>query len=304
MEKFDTLLCGSLTLWQPHARDDAFTFPLDDLELSWISDQELTPLFFTAPKLHDFRVVSVVRLSKTLAAKGGPSISPVEAQNMLFALESLSLPVPKVHRTLMADMSAIANGSSETGFIIVMDYIEGQTVDECWNSLALDQQESVVSQIAAIIESMQSKTLKLPTRPIGKVENEKFQGPWFTHYGAGTFATIQDLENWYSHKIDICLKFKKLSRRVPRFRFRRLVFTNQDIAPRNLILDRQGKVWMIVWGSAGAYPPGFEQAVLELHGGGNVEFSELVLARLFDRHEKLSRQLFSIGYGFSVAALI
>jgi hypothetical protein len=89
--------------------------------LSSISDAELTRIFFTAPKLHHFGVLSVVRLSKTLAAKGGPGISPLESQNMFFDSESLRLPVPKVHRTVMADMSSIAAGSPEKGCIIVMD---------------------------------------------------------------------------------------------------------------------------------------------------------------------------------------
>jgi thiamine kinase-like enzyme len=160
----------------------------------------------------------------------------------------------------------------------------------------------VVCQVTTIIESMQSKTLKLPPGPIGWAGNEKFQGPWFTDCGAGPFATIQELEDWYNHKINVCIKFKQLSRWVPRFRFKRLVFTNQDIAPRNLILDSRGKVWMIDWELAGVYPPGFEQAVLEVYGQRSIEFAEMVLARLSDRHERLSRQLFRIGYGLSVAA--
>ena len=45
-----------------------------------------------------------------------------------------------------------------------------------------------------MIEAMQSRSLKeLPPGPIGG-RVTKFEGPWFTDYGAGPFATLQDLE--------------------------------------------------------------------------------------------------------------
>ncbi|OBT49687.1 hypothetical protein VE04_10270, partial [Pseudogymnoascus sp. 24MN13] len=41
-----------------------------------------------------------------------------------------------------------------------------------------------------------------------------------------------------------------------------LVLTHQDIAPRNIILDAEGKAWLIDWAYAGAYPRGFERAAM------------------------------------------
>lgn len=183
-----------------------------------------------------------------------------------------------------------------------MDYVPGPTVDECWDSLDLSQRQSVASQVAAIIETMQSTTLKLPPRPVIGTRGQKFEGPCFTDYGAGPFAALQDLEDWCNHKIDVCIRFKQLQQSAPRFRYQRLVLTHQDIAPRNLILDAQGKVWMIDWGVSGVYPPGFEQAVFK-HGRGRYkEFSEMVLARLSDLHERVTEQFANIGYGLSLAA--
>jgi hypothetical protein len=132
-----------------------------------MSDQQLALLFSTAPKLHRYGSVTVVSLSKSLACKGGRGVFPSESQNMIFAAESLSLPVPRVYRTFMADVPGFAKEQLVKAQFIVMDYIPGPTVDECWNSLEVDQQRSVAGQVAAMIEKMQSTALKLPPGPVG-----------------------------------------------------------------------------------------------------------------------------------------
>jgi len=269
-----------------------------------MSDQQLAHLFSAAPKLHKFGGSTIVRLSKSFATKGGRSVSLSEAKSMVFAADSLKLPVPRVHRTFSADIP-IVYGSDELtkGHFIVMDYIPGPTVEECWSSLDEVQRQSVVDQLAGMIEKMQSTILELPPGPIGRDESDKsrFKGPWFTDEGAGPFSTLQELENWCNHKIDVCVKFKQLSRRAPRFKFKELVLTHQDIAPRNLILDARNKVWMIDWGLAGAYPPGFEQAVFEGQSWQEQDFTDMVLGKLSNRQENITKQFKSIGYGLSVA---
>ncbi|TVY21104.1 hypothetical protein LARI1_G001973 [Lachnellula arida] len=253
----------------------------------------------TALKLHQHGAVTIVRLSKYLVLKGGRRVSASEAQNMIFAADSLHLPVPKVHRSFAAEIPAIGGIGKVKGFFIVMDYISGPTVEECWDNLDLSQQESITSQVVTITNSMQSTTLDLPPRPVGATSDEKFEGPWFTEDGAGPFATMQDFENWYNHKVDICIQYQQLPPDATRFKFNRLVLTHQDIASRNLVLDVQGKVWVIDWGIAGVYPPGFEQTVLS---GSWEELAETVLARLEDQGEDITKQYRSIGYGLSVAA--
>lgn len=269
-----------------------------------MSDQQLGRLFWSAPKLHEYGGGIIVRLSKSLAVKGGEGVLPSESQNMLFAEESLHLPVPRVHRTFVADIPGIMGGPPVKGHFIVMDYIPGPTVEECWDSLTLSQRQSVASQVATMTETMQSTSLTLPPGPIGGTgEGEKFEGPWFTDYGAGPFATLPDLEDWCNHKIGVCIKFRQLPQHTLRFKFRRLVLTHQDIAPGNLVLDAQGKVWMIDRGIAGVYPSGFEQAVFRSKSGWHREFADMVLTRLSDQQEDMTRLFRNISYGLSLAAL-
>ncbi|KAF9884725.1 hypothetical protein FE257_001286 [Aspergillus nanangensis] len=56
------------------------TFPLDDLDLSSVSDVTLINLLNSAPILHNLGQTRVVRLSKSLVLKGGGEILPCEAK--------------------------------------------------------------------------------------------------------------------------------------------------------------------------------------------------------------------------------
>lgn len=68
-------------------------------------------------------------------------------------------------------------------------------------------------------------------------------------------------------------------------------------------MDAQGKVWMIDWGLAGAYPPEFEQAVLQVKSKRREkEFAEMVLSSLSDLQKHVTKQFKNIQYGLSVGA--
>lgn len=234
--------------------------------------------------------------------KGGEDVPPTESENLIFAKETLHLPVPRVYRAFSRDNMPGAGGDRLVKYsFIVMDYLPGSTVEECWDALDQDKRESVARQVAGMIETMQSKSLN--ERPPGPIGNgtAKFEGPWFTDYGAGPFATLQELEDWCNHKIDVCIRFQQLPLDTPRFQFHDMVLTHQDIAPRNLILDSEGKVWLVDWSWAGVYPLGFEQAVLR-EQARNDEFTEMVLSKLPDRQLDITRQYAGIVYSLSTAA--
>jgi hypothetical protein len=112
-----------------------------------VSDQQLARLFFTTSTLHEYGAVSITRLSKSLAIKGGRGVAPSESQNMAFAAESLHLPIPPAHRTFTADITGIANGQLVKGYFIVLDWLPGPTVEECGDSLELDQRLWVVVRL-------------------------------------------------------------------------------------------------------------------------------------------------------------
>lgn len=94
-------------------------FPLDDADLSSVSDNDLARVFLTARRLYEYDGVSVVRLSEYLIIKGGENVTLIESRNMAFAAEALHLLVPKVHRIFMADVPSLLDGKCVKGHFIV-----------------------------------------------------------------------------------------------------------------------------------------------------------------------------------------
>ncbi|KAF5586390.1 kinase-like (PK-like) [Fusarium subglutinans] len=286
----------------PRSIEDDNTFPLDERDITSVSDEELLSAFLTAPRLHDYGEVIIPRISKHLVIKGGPGVAQSEAENMKFALETLSLPIPKVHHAFTAEIPEDPD-LPETPLVeahfIVMDYIKGFTIDKSWQSLDMTAKETVAQQIADAIEKMQSTILNhMPVGPIGRSQDVKFQGPWFTDYGAGPFDTLKELEDWCNHKIDVGIMVKQLKPETRRFEFKDVVLTHQDLALRNLVLDEDMKIWVIDWGCAGVYPKGFEQAALQVQAENN-EYADMVLKRLSDRQDIVIDQFAKIAYGLS-----
>lgn len=149
-----------------------------------------------------------------------------------------------------------------------------------------------------MIETTQSHKLNdTPPGPFGS-PNEKCQGPWFTNSGAGPFKTLQEVQDWFNHKVDVGIQVRELPATTSRFRFQDLVFTHQDIADRNLVLDAGGKAWLVDWGCAGVYPVGFEQVALREQSAIK-PVAEMVLSKLSDRHDEMARQKARIAYGLS-----
>ncbi|KAG5748770.1 hypothetical protein H9Q70_008586 [Fusarium xylarioides] len=286
----------------PKSVDNNNTFPLEGRDIASIPDEELLSAFMTAPRLHHYGAVTISRVSKKLVIKGGPGAPRSEAENMKFASEKLQLPVPKVYRTFTSEIPEYP-GMSTTRFIeghfIVMDYVQGGAIDKNWESYDAITKAAIADQVSDAIEKMQSTTLNdMPVGPIGRSQDAKFHGPWFTDYGAGPFDTLGELEDWCNHKIDVCVMVKQLPPDTTRFKFQDIVLTHQDLALRNLVLDEDMKVWVIDWGCAGVYPKGFEQAALQVQAE-NEEYASMVLERISDRQDVVIQQLANIAYGLS-----
>ena len=245
-----------------------------------------------SPILHQFGPTKIVRISQKLALKSGPSVLPSEAENMRFAAANTSIRVPKVRRSF----NVPGPGIFETIGYIVMDYVEGVCLANCWNDLDPGTRQNVVLQVAGFIQQLQSVRLNSP----GPIGGGPCQGRWFTDYSAGPFTNQQEIENWFNHKLAICNGSGNAREDIPPFNFPTFVLTHQDISPRNLILDPSGQVWLIDWAFAGAYPPCFEAATLT-EQIQFPDFSQQLLERIHTNPQEIT-QLRSIGWGLWIAA--
>ncbi|OJD18253.1 hypothetical protein AJ78_01692 [Emergomyces pasteurianus Ep9510] len=251
-------------------------FPLDDCEISSISDETLAALFNTAPVIHSYEGTRIVRLSQTLVLKGGINARPCEANilNLMRARGRSTIAVPNVYRVLKVETENVYFGCK---CLFVMDFIEGSSVQECWEHLSEAERVDVVTQVASMITALHS--IPVPQQQPGPVGCRTClaRGFWFTDMGAGPFGSKEELEAWFNHKLTICKNFKQAPETVPPFHFDKLVLTHQDIAPRNLILGPDRKVWLIDWGDAGVYPEGFEVASLKTRRFSAPVFTDMLL---------------------------
>lgn len=235
-----------------------------------------------------------MRLSKNLVLKGGGNVLPCEAEVLRLINSKSSIRVPRVHRSFQLDDETQYFG---TAGYIVMDYIDGQPLDTFWNDLNDNKRKDISVQVARMIMDMQSIRISQP----GPIGGGPCRGRFFTDYSAGPFKDKFEMESWFNHKLEICKTYNQAPQDIPPFKFTDFVFTHQDLSPRNLILDRDGLVWLVDWADAGAYPPAFESAALASQSSFP-DFNEMVLS-LLPPHPVEIRQLRSITYGLTTAAL-
>ncbi|CAG8903075.1 unnamed protein product [Penicillium egyptiacum] len=278
----------------PKSRDPDGIFPLCEKDLNSITDEALAALLTSAPIIHQLGGTTVVRLSEKLIMKGGGSVLASEAKMLSLIASRASIRVPRVHRSFQVKDDTQYFGTS--GYI-VMDFIQGQHLDECWDGLSLSTQGKIASQIAEMIKEMQSIVLLQP----GPIGGGPCRGRFFTDYSAGPFMDTAEMEAWFNHKLDICKSVHQAPKDTPPFHFTKFVLTHHDISPRNLILDQHERVWLIDWAYSGAYPPVFESAALSTQPFF-IDFNEIVLS-LIPRYPEEEVQLDSIGYGLTTAAL-
>ncbi|KAJ5501771.1 Aminoglycoside phosphotransferase [Penicillium expansum] len=251
-------------------------FPLDGKDLDPVTDETLVALLESAPVLHHLGATKVVRLSRHLVMKGGGSVLPCEAKTLNLVASKTGIRAPRVHRSFQVEDETQYFGTK--GYI-VMDFISGQPLDECWTDLPYDNQRQIAMQIADMIKEMQSVVISQP----GPLGGGSFRGRFFTDYSAGPFKDSAEVQGWFNHKLDICKHVNQCPKDIPPFRFTTFVLTHQDI------------MWLIDWAHAGAYPPAFESAAL-LAQQFFTGFNEAVLS-VIPRFPEEERQLDSIAYG-------
>lgn len=294
VERMEWSICTfMLTDQQPRSKDNTLKFPLDGVDVETVSNEELIKLVDTAPLLYKIGGTTVVRLSKALVLKCGDSVLAPEAKTLKLVHSETGIRVPRVHRSFQIDDETKYFGTM--GYIL-MDYIDGDNVGDCWKHLTKNQKENIVHQTAEMVAQLQA--IDFPTA--GPLGGGPCRGRFFTDYSAGPFKDAAEMQNWFNHKLAICKHFNQAPKDTPAFEFTKFVLVHQDISPRNMMFDESGAVWLIDWADAGAYPPAFEPAALGLQLRFS-EFNRMVLD-VIPGYAAEVKQLHSIEYGLTVAS--
>ncbi|KAF4763671.1 hypothetical protein HAV15_000135 [Penicillium sp. str.  len=128
-------------------------------------------------------------------------------------------------------------------------------------------------------------------------------GRFFPDAGAGLFSSTEPLQAWYNRRLEITQHFHQAPPDALPFVFNKYTITQYDVAPHNLTLDSDGKVWLIDWGDAGMYPEGFDFAALNACEWQSPEFTEM-LFQMIPKYEGLSHQMLVIAYGLTTSQRI
>ncbi|TBU24441.1 kinase-like protein [Dichomitus squalens] len=192
------------------------------------------------------------------------SEGPSEAYTMQLVRNNTSIPVPTVRRVLPN------HKASGDYYWIIMDYIDGSTLFELWDTLTEERKRSVIDALAGYVRELRS--IRLPNPPIpGPLHPDgipvKCRGSFFSEDQAGPFGSYQEMADWFDRQRSRVRMYNHMwlggMISCPKFDATHpLVLCHMDIHPRNILIDKNGTPWLIDWGVAGVYPPWFEYAAI------------------------------------------
>lgn len=220
----------------------------DDNLLHQYDEDSLERYIAASPRSEVIGGVSL--LSSGLVAKGGSakySKGGLEAMKLAYGL---GVRVPAVKRAFIEKSGDLQ---------LVMERIRGETLMNCWNRLGWFASLNLAFQLRGFIRKMRG----LISSTAGAIHSGDYHSIWiddsfrlplhansaavagfFNFWGNYTPPPLPNGQPQAIKDVQLC----KFSVDEP------LVFTHQDLAPRNLMIDAHSKLWIIDWGCAGWYP--------------------------------------------------
>ncbi|GAB7354340.1 hypothetical protein MBLNU459_g4851t1 [Dothideomycetes sp. NU459] len=205
----------------------------------------------------------VVKIGDAFAVKFGGTTSATEAASLEYLSQQTNIPVPKIYASF---------ADPETGvYFIVMQYLEGITLEDASPSLSTQDKFDVISQIRDILLDLRS--LKSPGY-LGSVdrrpyEDGVFYSPETSPPISGPFSSEDEFYAAIARRFEksepetFVRLIRNLSEKMPRHK---IVFTHGDLQPKNIMLQktheahggRKYNVVLIDFEMSGWYPAYWE----------------------------------------------
>jgi hypothetical protein len=270
------------------------TFPLSGRDIYSVPRSEVILAATNAPIIYVGARVEVARVHDAAVLKFGRGVRPSEGENMRLVRQSTTILLPAVIDTWRSD---VQDDDVPEGYLL-MEYIEGTVVENIWSTLDAPTKLSIHHQVYDGIQQLQAIQLTQP----GPVGGDACRAFLFTAYGAGPFMSTEDMENWFDERLLVCKGFKQAPPNQPSFSgtFKPLVMCHLDLFARNLLLDKQQRVWILDWSFAGGYPPWFEWVTLKYYG--DPSYTQGLLALMGDKYTDEVKNIRAIWYAISIAA--
>lgn len=196
----------------------------------------------------DAPCVTVNRIASSLVVK---SPTPSERAALKFVRQNTSIPIP---RDLCPHLS-----------YLVMDFVDGRMLYECWDKLSRFMQFRVACTLRLYIKQLRSLTHPTP----GALDSGRIRGAMFDEFLYGPFTSARSFrrfcefiafQGWHTRALRAD---DGMIPPLPRPPFAWTpVFTHGDLNSSNIMLDRRGGLWIMDWGNAGFYPPIMESMAM------------------------------------------
>lgn len=226
----------------------------DDTKLFSYTDAEITDFIISLS--HQPGSLKILPLSSNLLAKGYREEKVKDAVRSVEFASQVGIPVPRIHRSVKIDNTVYC----------IMDRIPGKTLDMVWPELGWIASLRLAFQLPHLIHRLRSVTSTFS----GSLATGKCR-PYFLQdsFGLPPRATSDQVNaflNFWANFVSICQEITKTAAehatcsRPVFLHDGPFVFTHHDLAPRNMIVDPEGQLWLIYWDFAGFYPQYFEYA--------------------------------------------
>lgn len=207
-------------------------------------------------EIHGPKGSPVYRIDADRIAKAGEHVRMAEAFAMNYVREHTSIPVPRVTNAYLLDDSK--SGQAPRGCII-MEFVDGQSLDNIWPSLTVEQKQSIVAQLKGYMDELRT----LWSTQISSVDGSRCNDPFFTDNPtvSGPFAC----ESHFRDGLAAALRAKSddswtemIVRFINQIKPGIIVLTHNDFAPRNILVKGDRVVALLDWENAGFYPEYWE----------------------------------------------
>lgn len=230
--------------------DDSVVSALERSSLAQAWDRKLI-VYSQMPSMG----VSAHRITNSLLSKAAPRCERV---NMTFVRSHTSIPVPQPRYPGLSSR-------------LVMDFVDGKMLLDCWDSLSLFMQFRIACTLRCYIKQLRRLSGSRP----GTVDGGVVDGVLFEGEERGPFQTSRDFRI-FCELVSHCgweavvgdyrrgLRSDIPSPPVEGDEWP-LVFTHGDLHLSNLILSKDGVLWVIDWAHSGYYPVWMESVGLNFH---------------------------------------
>ncbi|KAG4431274.1 hypothetical protein IFR05_013240 [Cadophora sp. M221] len=177
-------------------------FPLEGWDLKSITRDEIIASIPLAPKLQSSPSAwPVHRIISSSVLKYGREVQLAEARTMQYISSHTNIPVPAVIDAWEAEGTTYEDEPNTC--YILMDYVQGQVLQDVWDELGSKAQVHIQAQIYEYMRALRDLHFETP----GPIGGGVCQGALFTGYGAGPFKSADELEAWYNGRLAVCPMF-------------------------------------------------------------------------------------------------